>query len=303
MKEFQYCVEYLLLQVLLSFVRMTPKAILHRISTLLGIILYHLGIRRKVVNINLTIAFGNKFSNQELKEICKKTYVNAANVLFEFLAMNHIAIEKLEKYITISGQQTLKNALAEGKGVVVAGNHFGHWELATAAISYFCEPLYIFTGMQKNQRVDKKMNSIRRRFGTKTIPKTKTAPFEMMKALKKNKPLGMAGDLNVPHDNLFVDFFGKKAVVGQGLATFTLKRRAPLLFIWSTRQGPFRYKGHIKRLDYQITGDPALDQKQIAQLISNELEDVIRKNPEQYFWFNRRWKTRPRDDCDGDVYE
>jgi KDO2-lipid IV(A) lauroyltransferase len=118
----------------------------------------------------------------------------------------------------------------------------------------------------------------------------------MIKALKNNNPLGMAGDLNVPHDNLFVDFFGKKAVVGQGLATFTIKRRAPLIFIWSVRVSPFRYKGYLKRIYYQLTGDEKTDLQHLAQLISTELEDKIRQHPHQYFWFNRRWKTRPPDD-------
>jgi len=302
LKYLQYYIEYLLLKSFLLFVRIIPEYFINKFSTLFGYFLYYLGVRKKVVDINLNIAFGDQLSFQQLTELRKNVYLNAANVLFEFLCMNHIKTDKLDQYITISGQDVLKDALKEGKGVVVAGNHFGHWELATAAISYFCEPLYIFTGMQKNKRVDDVMNKIRGRFGTVTISKAKTAPFEMIKALKKNKPLGMAGDLNVPHNNLFVDFFSKKAVVGQGLASYTINRKAPLVFIWSVRVAPFKYKGFIKRLYYQVSGDTEIDQKHVAQLISSELEDKIRSNPDQYFWFNRRWKTRPAHENEGEIY-
>ncbi len=302
MKDFQYRIEYLILISLLLFVRITPEFFLNKFSTLFGSVLYYIGIRRNVVKTNLGIAFGKELTARQLSRLCKHTYINTANVLFEFLCMNHIKTDKLQRYITITGQDVLKDALKEGKGVLVAGNHFGHWELVTAAISFFCEPLYIFTGMQKNKQVDDVMNRIRSRFGTRTIPKAKTAPFEMIKVLKRNKPLGMAGDLNVPHDNLFVDFFDKKAVVGQGLATYTLKRKTPLLFIWCVREAPFKYKGFIKRLYYQESGNSQVDQKNIAQLISSELEDKIRSNPDHYFWFNRRWKTRPPDENEGEVY-
>ena len=216
--------------------------------------------------------------------------------------MYRLKNEDLSQYITVEGLDLLEEALLEEKGAIVAGNHFAHWELVTAAISQFGEPLNIFTGLQKNKLVDDIINHIRKRFGTQTISKTKTQGIEMMKALKKNKPLGMAGDLNVPHDNLFVDFFGKKAVVGQGLATFTLRRKAPLLFIWNERISPMCYKGYIKRVHYQITGDSNSDLLNIAQLLSTELEDKIRQHPGQYFWFNRRWKTRPSEEQDESIY-
>ena len=31
----------------------------------------------------------------------------------------------------------------------------------------------------------------------------------------------------------------------------------------------------------------------ITQTFTSILEDYIRKYPEQYFWFHRRWKTQP----------
>jgi KDO2-lipid IV(A) lauroyltransferase len=244
----------------------------------------------------LEIAFGEEYSSHEIRKICKKTYLNVSIVLCEFLRMKSLQKEDINRYITLQGIDTLEAALREGNGVIVAGNHFGNWELITAAISQAGNPLHIFSGRQKNQRIDDAINAIRKRFGTHTISKAKGAAFAMIKALKNNNPLGMAGDLNVPHDNLFVDFFGKKAVVGQGLATFTIKRRAPLIFIWSVRVSPFRYKGYLKRIYYQLTGDEKTDLQHLAQLISTELEDKIRQHPHQYFWFNRRWKTRPPDD-------
>ncbi len=301
MKPIQYRIEYLLYGVLSFIIGILPKKVISLFAISFGLLLYYSGVRRKIVNKNLSIAFAGSLDKKVIINICKKTYINAAIVAFEFLYMGRIMNKALDNYITLEGLEILEKALEEQKGVIVAGNHFGNWELITAAISQSGNPLHIFSGMQKNKLIDDAINSIRQRFGTVTIPKAKSAAFEMMKVLKQNKPLGMAGDLNVPHDNLFVNFFGKKAVVGQGLATFALKKKAPLIFIWCVRESPFKYRGYLKRVHYQISGNQQADLEGLAQSLSDELEEKIRQHPDQYFWLNRRWKTRPPDDPD-DVY-
>jgi KDO2-lipid IV(A) lauroyltransferase len=298
LKPIQYRIEYLVYQLLSFTIGVLPKKVIALFAMCFGLVLYYSGVRKKVVKKNLSIAFSNSLDEKEIGKICKKTYINAAIVAFEFLYMGRIKDKDLGKYIALEGLEVLEESLKKQKGAIVAGNHFGNWELITAAISQAGIPLHIFSGMQKNKLVDNAINSTRRRFGTVTIPKAKKAAFEMMKVIKMNKPLGMAGDLNVPHDNLFVNFFGKKAVVGQGLATFALKKKAPLIFIWCVREAPFKYKGYLKRINYQISGVQQTDLEGLAQSISDELEDKIRQHPEQYFWFNRRWKTRPQDDPD-----
>ncbi len=302
MKKIQYKIEYTIFQSLLFIIRITPKPIISFYGNVFGLLLYYFGVRRKVVGINLEIAFGKELNKRQLKQLAKENYKNISRIMFEFLLMRFIPPDDLGKYIEIEGLNILKDALKEGKGAVVAGNHFGHWELMAAGISKFLEPLHIYSGQQKNTLFDNAINDIRRKFGTVTISKSKKSAFKMMKALRNNHPLGMAGDLNVPHDNLFVDFFGKKAVVGQGLATFTLKRKAPLIFIWVVRTGPLKHRGYIKRIYYQTTPDTQTDIQNIAQLISSELEKRIRENPDQYYWINRRWKTRPPEEKDVSIY-
>ncbi len=73
-------------------------------------------------------------------------------------------------------------------------------------------------------------------------------------------------------------------------------RKAPLIFIWCTREGPLQHKGHIVRLDYDLTGEQEKDVQSVAQCISSQLEETIKTHPDQYFWFNQRWKTRPPDE-------
>lgn len=296
-------VEYLIFQLLLLGIRLIPNRLVPTLGHGLGSMLFFLGVRRRVALKNLEIAFGHELTAGERKALCKKTYQNYGIVLFEVLLLHYLPPERISAYIELEGLDVLNSAIAEGKGVVLAGNHFGNWELTSAAISCMGAPIHVYAGRQRNSLFDKALNSIRERFGTITISKSKTATIEMLKVLKESKVLGMAGDLNVPHNKLFVDFFGKKAAVGRGLATYTLSRQCPLLFIWSIRTEALRHKGFISRVSYHLSGDKNQDLQAISQALTHTLEEKIRDYPDQYFWFNKRWKTRPLEDPDSYIYD
>ncbi len=291
--SFKYQVEIILFNGLINLVKILPEKAVVNLGRGFGSLCFHLGVRRKVVNINLRIAFRDTYSTREFNQLAKKVYRNVASVFFEVILMKFIPRDTVGDYIQIKGLDILDEAISEGRGVVMAGAHFDHWELLSAGIAATGRPLCGYAGLQKNSQFDGSLNEIRQKFGLETISKSKTATRQMLKVLRGKKILGILGDLNVPHDNLFVDFFNKKAVFGIGLPTFTVMRKAPLLFIWSTRVGPLKHEGHIIRLNYALKGDQESDVQHVAQVISSQLEKTIKQYPDQYFWFNKRWKTRP----------
>lgn len=287
---------------MLLFVRLWPKSWIPFIGRRFGNLLYYLGVRRKVVQRNLDIAFGGTINHSQHRRLVKQTYANYGIVLFEVLLMKFTPPDRLSDFIELEGLDVLEDAISENRGVVLAGNHFGNWELISAAISSMGYPIHVYAGKQRNDLFDDSLNAIRRQFGTITISKSKTATIEMMKALKRNQVLGMAGDLNVPHNKLFVDFFGRKAAVGRGLASFTLSKQCPLIFIWCIRTDNLKHKGYLTRIDYQVTGNKSRDIETISQALTHALEQKISDYPDQYFWFNKRWKTRPEDETGPGIY-
>lgn len=299
--SFRYRTEYTIFRGLLLLFQILPKSWVAALGRGFGSFCFHLGIRRSVVEKNLSIAFGNEMSEKERTRLAKKVYKNVGSVFFEVLLMRFIPKEKLGDYITVKGIEHVKEALEEGKGVLMAGGHYGHWELLSAGIASHNLPVHGYAGKQKNDLFDKDLNGIRAKFGMTPISKSKSATRQMLKVLKQNELLGILGDLNVPHDNLFVDFFGKKAAMGSGLATFAVMKKTPIFFMWNVRKGPLQHEGNIVPIKYELTGDNDKDIAAIAQQVSDHMEKAIREHPDHYFWFNRRWKTRPEGD-DEDVY-
>lgn len=301
MKSIVNYIEIILFYGLLIFIKVIPRYLIQIAGSHFGLLLYYTGVRRSVVGKNLQIAFKNDLSDIEVKKICRQTYKNVGTLIFEFLKLNFIPLHDIKSYMEIEGLENIDTALKAGKGVVLAGNHFGNWELLAATLAASGYPIHVYAGQQRNTLFDATLNKNRERFGMKTISKSKTATIEMIKVLKKNGLLVLAGDLNVPNKKQFVNFFNKKASIGQGLPLYTVKMGAPLFFLWSVRTGPFRHKGFVVPLDYSLTGVQSDDVSSVAQLISDKLEETIREYPDQYFWLNKRWKTRPLDE-NQDIY-
>jgi KDO2-lipid IV(A) lauroyltransferase len=48
-----------------------------------------------------------------------------------------------------------------------------------------------------------------------------------------------------------------------------------------------------ERMELVQTGDAEADSYGTTAAFTRAIEDAVRRNPEQWLWMHRRWKTRP----------
>jgi KDO2-lipid IV(A) lauroyltransferase len=93
-----------------------------------------------------------------------------------------------------------------------------------------------------------------------------------------------------------VDFFGGRANVAEGTAVFARQTGVPIFPTIPIREGIVRHR--IKILD-PIWPDPSLEKKEdirrLTQATLTAIEAEIRKRPELWFWYNKRWILDPVD--------
>ena len=155
-------------------------------------------------------------------------------------------------------------------------------------------PLDIIVQRQRNPLFDSDLNRNRTRLGLGLIMRG-DAPKETLRALRKGRVVGIAGDQNLRRGSVFVDFFGKKAATARGAALFALRSGAPVFHAVSRRLdgSPARYRWSIESVDFTPTGDMERDIFLLTQAHTRHLEREIVRTPDQYLWQHRRWKTRP----------
>ena len=106
---------------------------------------------------------------------------------------------------------------------------------------------------------------------------------------KENKILGLVSDQDAKSKGIFVNFFDKPASTHTGAAKFHINTGAPMIFGLCIQTGFQKYK--IELISVSGTKNNV---ENITQEFTAILENIIRKYPEQNFWFHNRWKTIPQ---------
>jgi KDO2-lipid IV(A) lauroyltransferase len=216
-------------------------------------------------------------------------YRSIARMLATFAKFPSMNRGNIDKWIRYEGLENFQNALARGRGVLVATAHLGNWELSAFAHALMTAPMDVVVRPLDNPRVDALVERRRALSGNHIISK-RDAAREILRGLKSGRAVGILVDQNtVIEEGVFVDFFGTAACAGAGFAKLAHHSGAavvPGYALWSEQEG--RY---LLRFDPEIpmTGDVRED----TQRIHSHLESVIRRHPDQYLWIHKRWKTRP----------
>ena len=286
-------VEYALARTLETAVATLPEGAADGVGRRIGAAVYRLGIRRKVVEENLRLAFPER----------GEAWIHAtARAAFQHLGREAAAILRLSKLdpgaivdrTVPVGWDEMEGALDEGRGCILVTGHYGNWEIAAATVASRGVPIAAIVRRQGNKLVDARLDLLRRRLGVETITQ-REAPSRVPRLLRKNGVIGIVGDQDARGSGIFVPFFGRPASTHRGPALFALKLNAPVFACVARRlpESRVRYEVSGTRVPVVRTGDTEADVQALTAELAARLEAEIRKAPEQYFWFHRRWKTKP----------
>lgn len=252
------------------------------------------GKRKALVLENIQRSFRHLRSGRGPERLCSRVFLHFGRMLFEVPHILRLDPLNLEKYVRFEKEENLRKALQKKKGAFILSGHFGNWELMSAAMSLRYGNGAVVARPIDFPPADRLIRELRSRFGTEVIPKQRSMR-RIMAALKGNKLVGILLDQNVDwYEGAFVDFLGKQACANKGLALLALKTGTPIVPTFSVRQADGRYRIIFeKEVELIRTGDKTRDVEDNTALLSGIIEKYIRRYPDQWFWFHRRWKTRP----------
>jgi Kdo2-lipid IVA lauroyltransferase/acyltransferase len=272
-----------------------PYGLAQSAGRLLGLFFSMIPIQRREVALrNILASFEGERDEETCRKILRGVYVHFGRMLFEVPHILRLDRDRLSRYVVFENEERFQAALDKGKGAFILTAHFGNWEFMSAAIQVrFGLNSAVVVRPMDFAPLDQLVTRMRSRFGTEVIPKQK-AMRRIIGALREKKTLGILLDQNVDwYEGAFVPFLGRWACTNKGLALMALKTGAPVVPIFSVRQGDGLHRilfGH--EIELVRTGDKAMDVEENTILFTRAIEEAVRKYPDQWFWFHRRWKTR-----------
>jgi KDO2-lipid IV(A) lauroyltransferase len=285
--------EYALARTLEKAVATLPERSADAFGRRVGRIIHRIGIRRPLVESNLRLAFPEK-DEAWIANTTVAAYEHLGREAAAMLRLSKLDAQGVIERTIPSGWEQMEEARSLGRGVLLVTGHYGNWEIAAAAVAARDVPIAAIVRRQGNRLVDERLQQLRRNLGIETIYQG-DAPSRVPRVLRSNGVVGIVGDQDARRTGLFVPFFGKLASTHRGPALFALRLNAPV-FSCIARRLPgrdIRYAVAGERVDVERTGELDADVLALTTELSRRLEQQVRVAPEQYFWFHRRWKSRP----------
>ena len=262
------------------------------LSGLVGQVAYRVVNKRRRRTAEDSIRRGLAVDGVAARRIFKRSMTRFGPMFVEVLSLPRLCRQGVNGAVRFAGEENLADALAEGKGVVLATAHTGNWELQGAALAQSGFPMAVVVQRQKNTAMDRFINEYRTLAGMRIIYKHQI--LEMARALKSGQVLGLLMDQDAHKDGVFVDFFGRPASTPGGAAVLARLTGAPIVPSFITAHGYWRHTVIVyPPLHVQKTADKEADIRRVTQRLTKIIETHVRQYPEEWFWAHYRWKTPP----------
>ena len=259
---------------------------------------------RRIARINLRIAFP-EMGDAEAARIIRVCYQRMGTSAAEFVHMPKMDAAYIREHVRIEGAEFVRESMERlGMPAMAMTGHFGNWELQSHAYASVVAPVAFIVRPLKNPILDAIVTERRECVGNIVIRKAESAKA-VMKILRQGVMVGILIDQNVDrHNGILVDLFTRKAYTTFGIARLALAMRAAVHpgFIFRDPKRKFHHVlrfGPAVAIDYDAPRDEEVPR--VTRRCNEELEKAIRRAPDQWMWFHRRWKTRPAGEPD--VYE
>ena len=231
----------------------------------------------------------------EAKSIALRSLQNVLMTGVEMMRATRLDRAWMDRYVR-DGQlykDRLQAYVDEGKGVVIMVPHSGNWYMAAWSMAKYGLKLFAIAARQRNPKLNAWMN---RQYGDIEVldRDDRETLVRIKERLEAGRAFAILPDLRVRRPDVLVDFFGGKANVSHAGAMFAVRCGCPIVVAQMRREDGKHVFNHIATLR---PNPDAPDKREEAARLTREtmslLDVEIRKHPEDWFWYNKRWILEP----------
>ena len=285
-----------------NFIARFPKPVLLKLGKIFGVCLYFLDMpHRRLVWRNLQFCYP-EWSANDIRKMSIRIFKQTGITILEIIQSAYLSMEViLTGFRFVSGEEHLMDALKNmQKGLIFTACHIGNWEIGLQYLGGMTRrssgrPLSAVARKIGYEWLDDWFDRYRKRLGNKVIYKKGAWP-KMVQTLRNGEALLITLDQSRYKQAVEVDFFNHKATVTPAAAMAAMRCRCPVLPVFNVRETDGTQAIHVyPPIEMQRTKDLRSDLQVNTQKMIDAMEDMIRKYPDQWVWFQRPWKkTHPK---------
>lgn len=246
--------------------------------------------RVHMARTNLRLCFPEK-SEAEREELLKQNLESTAMAVFETGIAWFWPKWRLRRLFSITGVEHVEQARSEGQGALLLSLHFTTLDIGSAMLGQYVN----YDGMyspHSNPVFDYLQKQRREAYCKGGMAFSRDNVRAMISQLRKGRMIWYAPDRDLGAKvSVFVPFFGVPTATVTATSQFARLGKAKII--------PFTQYRRANGSGYDVvihppfenfpTGDELVDARRVNEFMETE----ILKHPEQYFWAQPRFKTRP----------
>lgn len=285
LKTASYLVEYFVLRLLQALLAVIPRKTALYLGALCGSLLYHLGVYRRIVRINLNHV--GAWDTEAGKRITRSLYRNMGRYAVDFLRPPYpLPPHEIHNF------EAVEPLLARGKGTIVILGHLGNWEILSTVFGKRTGRLHVVAQEMNNTIVDKWLLAKRTASSVKTIY-TRRALRKMIDVLRADGIVAILIDQYSHNHGTAAPLLGKEAKTVRTVAGLAVKTGCSVISCNAIMRPGGKYD--INMITVPVPELVGLSEEEsiiACQRLHNEIiSRQIFAHPDHWFgWFHRRFR-------------
>ena len=276
--------------------QMLLRAFPERLSRSTGVFLGRVGFlflrKRRTIAIANVRRISPVLSTARAAEVAQRCFENLGVNFVEVLLFPFVRKEEYGERFRLEKKGGVNEALGADRGALILGFHYSNWEImGIASFLLQREIVALARPLKGRMKLNNFLNDLRSSTGLTTIPNKDTAR-DVMRLLKENRMVAFLGDQREKRSKaVWVELFGEKVPTSKGIVALAMKTGAPVIPIYSRRDGFLRYT--------VVCDDPLpIERKgaskdeliyRNARRVNALLERLVAERPHEWFLVHRRF--------------
>ena len=226
-------------------------------------------------------------SKKERKNIVNNMWGNYGRILAEYVFIKKYRNDVYTKNIEVVGKDILEKIKLNKEPVIFVSGHFNNFELMAMYIEKSGIDLAAIYRPLNNIFLNPIMEKIRKNYiCKKQVKKGISGTKEILGYFKNGSSIALMIDQRVS-EGISCKFFDNKALTTTIPAQFVKKFNCKVTPLYIQRLKADNFKLEILK-PIEFSKDETIES--ITLYLNEVLENLIRKNPEQWIWSHNRWK-------------
>lgn len=270
-----------------------PRRFGIRLFGVLGRFAFHLtGVDKKRTIEHLRFIYGDKWNEEQIQMNARRVYRELGKNLFDMVYLSRLEKDDFNRIVRYNSLEEFDQAYRRGKGVIVITAHLGCFEMLLHFFAIHGYRSFAIGRKMFEPRLEQLIRKTRSGYNIEYLDRSGNT-MKIVRFLKEGKAFGVLIDQDTSVEGVFAPFLGHPAFTPSGPVKLAMKMGIPAFVVTTWRCGDNTHyvniSNELKMLD---TGDFEADLVKNVETANDLICEAIKKNPMQWVWMHRRWKSR-----------